>query len=256
MRWKFWSKIYVIVGIAAGTLAGIAGAQAEEASTRLKFEFGASGLIRPIYEGATRYELRPLPHFRFLSLETGDKRIGREDKKGFYLGPSFDYIGKRLPSDSPSLAGMPTVPASFEFGLRAAYEWTHVRVYSAVRYGLIGHKGVVGEFGLEAIIEPSENLRFTFGPVVTGATDGYMQSYFSVPATATALAPYTASAGIKSIGLDLNARYDLNETWAVDAGVRYSRLVGDAAASPIAIAGSRNQVAGSLTFIRKFDILF
>jgi outer membrane protein len=229
---------------------------AEDKANSLKFELGAGGLVKPTYEGAASYGISPSPMFRFLSLETAKRSIGGGDSRGFSIGPSFDFVGKRGPSDDPSLAGIPTVKGSLELGVAAAYESEYFRIFAKARYGVTGHNGIVGETGIEAVYQASENFRITLGPFITAASTNYMDAYFSVPTSATALAPYTAGAGLKSVGVKLDARHELSDKWAVQGILQYSRLIADVGSSPIVAAGSKNQYAGKLTLIRKISIDF
>ena len=105
-------------------------------------------------------------------------------------------------------------------------------------------------------MRPSARTTVRFGPRLSVADQSYMDSYFSVPVTATALPPYAASAGLKSTGLELSVRQQLSDRWAILGTLGHDRLRGDAAASPIVQAGSRDQSSISLMMIREFNLRF
>ena len=68
------------------------------------------------------------------------------------------------------------------------------------------------------------------------AFDGFMDAYFSVTpaqASTSSFGAFDADAGFKSVSIDLNARYAFTEQFSVNGSLGYSRLLGDAAASPI-----------------------
>ena len=82
--------------------------------------------------------------------------------------------------------------------------------------------------------------RLTLSPYLstTYASANYMESYFSVtPAQAAAsgahLSAFDANAGFKDVSFDVGATYQLTRRWKARGSVGYSRLVNDAADSPV-----------------------
>lgn len=80
-------------------------------------------------------------------------------------------------------------------------------------------------------------------------SDDYMDAYFSVTpaqaaASAASLPSFDADAGFKNVSLELGADYRLTDRWTVTSKLGYSRLLGDAADSPVTAA--RNQWSGGL----------
>ena len=80
----------------------------------------------------------------------------------------------------------------------------------------------------------------------TYASDDYMSEFFGVSAVQSAnagLPVFGADAGIKNVTLSLSSGFDIDESWVIGARIIYSRLVGDAADSPIVDQrGSANQI--------------
>ena len=68
------------------------------------------------------------------------------------------------------------------------------------------------------------------------------------------LKPFDAEGSFKDIGLKLKARYMLWREWNIQATAGYTRLLGDAADSPIVEDhGDANQYSGGIIFIYTFD---
>jgi outer membrane protein len=60
--------------------------------------------------------------------------------------------------------------------------------------------------------------------------------FFGIDAAQSEIAgvpPYRARAGINTVGGQVGARYALTRNWSVAANLRYGRLQGDAADSPV-----------------------
>jgi MipA family protein len=84
----------------------------------------------------------------------------------------------------------------------------------------------------------------------------YANSYFGVTAlgsAASGLPVFDAGAGFRDVGVTFVANYELNENWSLNGIGSFTRLLGDAAASPIvAERGSSNQFLGGLGFSYTF----
>jgi len=230
---------------------------AQQGSRGLSLDLGTGPKYSPAFEGSSKYKVTPGFVFGLNSLSFGKVNIDRNgNSTGFSFGPSFRYVGKRELADAAYLAGIPDVDYSIEVGGKIAYEWDRSRIFAKARKGFNGHTGVVGEVGADWIMRPSDNTTIEFGPRISFADDGYMGTYFSVPATATVLAPFTAKGGIKSAGIDFKARRSLNDTWAIELSGGWNKLLGDAAKSPIVKAGAENQYTIGLSLVRTFNLRF
>ncbi len=245
-----------LAALAAMAAIGLGASQASAQDRVIRFELGTGPRYAPIYEGASDYGVSPGLTGGLTALSLGSIRIDRGDAGGFSFGPSFRYVGAREAADAPVLAGIPDRDWALEVGGKASYEWDNAMVFGAVRKGFNGHRGIVGDLGADLIMRPSARTTVRFGPRLSVADQSYMDSYFSVPVTATALPPYAASAGLKSTGLELSVRQQLSDRWAILGTLGHDRLRGDAAASPIVQAGSRDQSSISLMMIREFNLRF
>lgn len=222
-------------------------------------EIGAGGAVRPAYEGAKGYEFNPTGFFtlHYLWLPgIGDVKKQRADG-GFSIGPSFRYVYKRDSDDHPELRGLGNIEAAWELGGRIAYQWSMLRPWLAVRYGLGGHSGIVAETGLDLRFRPSAVTEFTIGPRASFATSEYMRTYFGVTPAESArsgLSAYNPGGGIKGAGVEVTGRYEFTDRWALVGLANYERLIGDAAASPVVKVGNENQITAKLGLSYKFGL--
>ncbi|WP_287322039.1 MipA/OmpV family protein [Mesorhizobium sp.] len=235
--------------------------QAPQTDVDVVIELGLGGIIQPEYEGSKDYEIWPWPviGFGYLAIP-GLFAIGSPEAQagGFAIGPSFNYTSDRDVSDDPDLSGLDDVDATFEAGLRASYEWTNAEVWGEARYAFGGADGVVGEFGVNAVARPTPELELKLGPFATVASADYMDSYFGVSARESANTGFRVDAfdpggGFKSVGIRGLARYEFRPTWFLNAKASYSKLVGDAADSPIVKFGSEDQFAFGLSISKRFS---
>ncbi|MEL7114382.1 MAG: MipA/OmpV family protein, partial [Pseudomonadota bacterium] len=218
---------------------------------------GASAVVVPQFEGSSDYRVVGGPTFGFnLGLVSVQSRgLGVEAdlfaSRAFDAGLVLRYNGGRDPSniDNVAVSALPQVDGSAEVGAFAQFNYpiadsTFISPRVLVAQGLDGgHEGLTatGSVGLTRL-----EGAWTFGGAVsaTYADDTYMNSFFSVGAASpSGLAAFTAGSGIKDIGVTLFASYDLNENWSVNGVAGVSRLVGDAADSPI-VATQGNATQG------------
>ncbi len=104
------------------------------------------------------------------------------------------------------------------------------------------------------ILSPDLRMKTSFGTVY--ADDDYMRTHFGISQLQAAnstvgLAAFTPDAGLKSIYADVSFSYDLTERWQITAGAGYSRLLNDAADSPV--TASENQLEGRLGVSYRFE---
>jgi outer membrane scaffolding protein for murein synthesis (MipA/OmpV family) len=105
--------------------------------------------------------------------------------------------------------------------------------------------GTTVKFGPSYSFWPWERLRVGFAATTTYASDRYNEAYFGIDAEnalRSGLDPYRAKGGIKDIGLTVNATYQWTDHWGLTGTAGVTRLLGDAADSPIVKdAGSATQ---------------
>ena len=222
----------------------------------IAFEAGIGPRYAPLYEGSSDYRWTPAVTGGVSTISLGRIQVQRGDGGGFAFGPSFRYIAEREAAEAPELAGIPDRDWAVEVGGKALYAWDNAEAFAAVRQGFHGHTGVVGDFGANVVMRPTDDTTIKVGPRLSVASGSYMDTYFSVPTTATTLAPFDAGGGLRSAGLELSVRQDLSDTWSVEGTAGWNRLIGDAGASPIVAAGDRDQFGVSVTLVRQFNWQF
>jgi outer membrane scaffolding protein for murein synthesis (MipA/OmpV family) len=151
------------------------------------------------------------------------------------------------------------VDAAFELGGTIGYRYDMWRGFATVRHGFGGHEGIVGELGIDAIVEPTARLSVSAGPRLHFANAEYLDTYLGVTAEQSAdsgLREFDADGGLKGVGVEAEARYALTAQWSLVGSAGYERLVGDAADSPITDAGSENQFTAGLGLTYRFGLDF
>lgn len=213
--------------------------------TDLSLRIGIGGIVQPEWEGSDSYNVVPWPiiNLEYLRLP-GIGEFGGQ-RRGFSIGPSFNFVSKRDQFDDPILIGLGDVDAAFEFGLKGTYEVENWGAYLAVRRGFGGHEGFVGEAVAYGILRPTDRLELRGGPEITFADSEYFDTYFSVnpvQSFLSGLPVYSAGSGFKSVGLAGQATYSLTDKVDLQFRAGYTYLLSNAGDSPIVeIGGSRNQ---------------
>ena len=228
---------------------------------------GAGVLYGPRYEGSAESEASPLPA---IDIEWNDRVfLNPEDGLGVrvYRGEALEvstsigYDVGRKESDSRSeLRGLGNIDGSATGTVAVEYDLGLLTPSAELTRQLGGAEGLVAEFGVESMIPLSgmfpprddrgDDDDGPRGPAIvlglsTEWADGnYMSDYFGVTASqaaASGLPGYTAGAGFKSAGAEVGFRYPFLENWVFGVAFEYSRLIGDAAKSPV--VRRRNQFA-------------
>lgn len=157
----------------------------------------------------------------------------------FDLTLSLRNDSGRNESDSPALAGMGDVKRTVR--LRAAGTWHFApqwyvkgswTVDAFARGG-----GNVGEIRLQhsRMLRPA--LELTTGAHLSIGGDTYLRTYFGVTPEQSARSGYpvyTPDFGLRDAGVFASLKVELGPHWVLVGGPGYSRLLGPAAASPLA----------------------
>ena len=190
---------------------------------------------------------------RFVRLLVNDIRVNLLDDPNWRLGPAGVWRFGRDDVDDPVVRKVHEIDDSFSLGLFGGYVWrdaADVRKQAGVGGWALGDvSGVDGGWtaGLNAYaMQPvAPMVSIAGGAAFTYGSGNYMDEYFGVTASdslASGLPVYTAGGGMRDVRGWVTAVVHLGPQWHVGAGVMYSRLVGDAADSPIvADRGSANQ---------------
>jgi MipA family protein len=264
--------------IAAASLASIAmpALAADDnlsAEDRLKLRMGLGVGAAPDYIGSDDYRVIPLPNFElsYAGYALRSSRLGVEADlvgiTGLDAGPIIRYDLGRSDVDDSVVSLLPEVDGSVELGgfVSAGLPLSIVGLENSsilaarVEYlqGLSGgHEGATAAGSLSLISPLTDSLTLISSLSTTYMSADYADSYFDVTAlgsAASGLPVFDAGAGFRDVGVTIVANYELNENWSLNGIGSFTRLIGDAAASPIvAERGSNNQFLGGLGFSYTF----
>jgi outer membrane scaffolding protein for murein synthesis (MipA/OmpV family) len=227
------------------------------AASAFSLSVGGGGIVVPDYPGSNSYRARPLPGFDarygdlvFFSVQDGlGVNLIRHD--GFTAGPLAVYQPGRHQSDNSSaLRGLSQVGDGIGVGGFASYvlgDWS--AKITAVQDVTNGNRGFVlnptltyGTFVPPAVLAVTTGLTF--------ADNRYNRSFFGISGAESrrsGLAAYDADGGLNSADIALTGVYSLTERISLVALAGYSRLLDEAADSPLVKdEGSPNQFAAGL----------
>ncbi len=250
----------------AGTCTALAmPAAAQEAQTSGRnVVIGAGIEVVPKYPGASSGRIGVLPLFDTWRAgapqpaESPDESIGfallGERGSALSAGPSFTFASGRSAKDLPGLA---EVGSAFELGgYVEAWPLPALRLRGELRQGIGGHKALTGDLAADAVWRGAgDGIMLTIGPRLHWGSDKYNRTFFSVPvANSAGFAPFDAGPGIYSYGAAAGLRLPLGQRFGLYSYVRYDRLTGRVAASPIVVSGSADQFSGGLALTYRFGI--
>lgn len=237
----------------------------------LSFSFGGMAVIAPKYEGSKSYKAigfpLAIPHsasdaetssfgsrIRFKGID--DIRFNLLGADGFEFGPVAGYRGGRKQSDGDLLGGLGDVDGGLVLGGYGAYTTNGFTFDASYVDQLTGDDtGGQLKLGASTMIALSDAVEVKAGIGTTYSSNDYMDTFFGVSSaqsgTSTAsLAPYDPSAGFKDVNFSLSTDIALAPKWTMKLGGKYSRLIGDAADSPV--IETKNQFTGSIGLLYKF----
>ncbi len=237
----------LLLGIVA---AGNAWAQERPASAEpaWKISLGVGAAYKPDYEGSNDYEVAPLPDinisYRDLVFLRGPSLganlvtvNGARESDKLQLGPLVRYRFGRDQDDNDALRGLGDVDGSVEAGLFGRYSvgrWS--AGLTVVQDVADGHGGALAEASFGYAMPVASDLKASLRASTTWASEDYMESYFGISGSQAARSgrrPFDAGSGFKDVGLSLGLEYAVTDNWSLGGRVGYTRLLGDAADSPI-----------------------
>jgi MipA family protein len=233
----------------------------------LAFSLTTGAQVGPAYPGAGENSLRPMGALGLTGVQFGAFTRGQPD--GPSAGPAslvpgtgirgaFRMIAPR--SGTGALAGMDDLGRAIELGLGLHHTRQNWQIYGEMRYGAIGHRGVAGALGANLIWRSETGQILHGGPRAEFGNARYARSYFGVTqaesARSATFAPYQPGGGLQSVGVELGAYQPLSPEWGIAGSLRFDRLRGDAALSPIVQQGSRAQLTSQIGLTRHFNLRF
>jgi outer membrane protein len=190
---------------------------------------------------------------RFVRLMVNDIRVNLLDDPNWRLGPAGVWRFGRDDVDDRVVRKVHEIDQSFSLGLFGGYVWqdpAEVRRQAGVGGWALGdlsgvYDGWTAGLNAYAMQPVAPQVTLAGGAAFTYGSGNYMDEYFGVTPSdslASGLPVHAPGAGMRDVRGWATALYHLTPQWHVGAGVMYSRLVGDAADSPIVDGrGSANQ---------------
>ena len=259
-RGIFMMRLFRSAFAATICAAALLGEPAMAQDRAFSFSLTGGARIAPSYFGADTYRVAPSGSFGFTGLRLGAVQLGDpggpgQFAQGMGVRGALRYIPRREGEDE--LAGLNDVRTSLELGLGLQHTSQFWQVYGDLRYGVIGHRAFAGELGVNALYRGDSGLILHAGPRAEIGDSRFARTYFGITAAEaaqSAFSAYTPSGGVHSLGFEVGAYQPLSPDWGITGSVRYDRLRGDAAASPIVQQGSRNQMTARIGLTRNFNL--
>lgn len=225
-------------------------AQAQDAGEGgWRFTVGGGAFVVPDYPGSNDYEVRPVPVLRVqkdnLYVETRNSGIRANvlPHGRFELGPVLRYGGGRDNVEDSAVDRLPDVDDEVWIGVFASVTFPgliddrdslglEVEAAEAVS----GDNGATLKLGVDYDRKVAKRLSLGAGLATTYGDDDYAQTYFSISdagAAASGLSRYDAGGGFRDVTLSLTGRFAVTESIGIGAVAGISKLLGDAADSPV-----------------------
>lgn len=229
---------------------------------------GGAVIFSPKYEGSDEFDVTGIPlifpQFGEGSLANRLTIYGADDVRfrlfnfgGFEFGPLAGYKFEREEDDGDLLGGLSDIDGGLLIGAYAGYRLDALLLDVAYATKVTGDdEGYLIRVGLSAELPVTDRFKLIGRVGANYADDNYMQTNFGITAaqatTSTALlGVYTPEAGFKDAYVQLGARIELTDRITLMPRLRYSRLLGDAADSPV--VETEDQLSGSLGVTYRFD---
>jgi len=240
-------------------------AESKSPESGKRITVGAGIAVVPDYEGSDDYEAAPLLHFRMAWANgryldfTGNRVKFNVMKTGdLSLGPELRVRAKRDDDvEEDAVAEMEEVDRAVELGGFVSYNLgSNFEVGAKLLQDVAdGHDGYLLGLNVGYKIY-REKMVVVLTASTTYASNDYMNTYFSVNGNNvgnSSLDYYDADEGFKDVGLTCAIVYQFNERWGATGILGYTRLIGDAADSPVVDdVGDANQLLGGIMGTYRF----
>ncbi|MBQ1202663.1 MAG: MipA/OmpV family protein [Loktanella sp.] len=190
----------------------------------------------PSYFGSDSNAPGPTGSFALDQLEFNGLSLGSGAGEGFSFGGSLRYIAPRKAEDHRELTGLTDIDAAIELGGGLRYNTDGFEAFANLRNGIGGHDSLVADFGADFVATLSPQWELRAGPRALVGSEDYVRTYYGVTvdeAEQSDFSAYAPDAGLVKAGLAASLTYQATPDWGVIGRVRYERLQGDAADSPI-----------------------
>lgn len=251
------------------------------------FEFGAFGLFSPKFFGSKDSKFSPIPYvavkYKDIAFASIDKGVGVNilSANGFTAGAFVNFRGGRDVKDSRRyLTGLGDVDPTVTAGAFIKYEYaryfvTELKIDKGVAslgddkkklnaLGVLekseGNLGVRVDWSADLRIPLLDNRLFlSVGPRVSFFDKEYAESAYGITVNQSLASGYRAfkpKGGIGEVGVGGSARYRITENIYATAFGGYTRIVGDAAKSPLVTGpgGSKDQFKAGIGLTYRFGL--
>lgn len=250
-------------------------------------ELGALGMFSPKFFGAKDSKFSALPYvsikYRDIAFASIDRGIGVNlfSANGFTAGAFVGFRPGREVKDSRRyLTGLGDVDPSLTAGGFVKYDYG--RFFSTqltLSKGIVSFGDSKNKVNALGLLEKTEGnlgtridwsadlrvplfdnrLHLSVGPRVSFFDKEYAQSAYGITvnqALASGYRPYKAKSGVGEVGVAGSARYRITDNLSAMAFGSYTRIVGDAAKSPLVTGagGSKDQFKAGLGLSYQFGL--
>ena len=249
--------------IALAMLAPIAPAHADETPSPVTLILGAVAL--PDYPGSDDRTVAPLVISRFslgrtgVEIEGTEARLDLAPSAALRAGPVLGVVAPRDDGVSSAAVGaLDGIDGGVELGGYVGFEREvgglpegTLSGHLAARQAVTGDDaGASATARLEYFFVAARALRFVLNLEATAIDGDRAARWFGVDAdgaNASGLAPFDADGGVRDVGAGVSAILSFSPSWGLYGRLALSRLVGDAADSPVtADEGDADQWLGGL----------
>lgn len=258
-------RLALLLLLGAMSLAAPVVAQEQEdaASDDWSFAVGGGGAIKPEFEGSEDYEIVAVPSLRvergsyYASLDGYTLRANVVPSEVYSFGPYVNYRPKRGSAENDAIDAMENVDPALEVGAFGSMFLNGFILNGTISQDVTnGHNGWLATVGTGIGFPVGDSFGMSAVISTSYASGNYMSTYFGIDgdnAARSGLDAYDADGGFKDVGLTLSARYTITSSLALSGSATFSRLIGDAADSPIVDdEGSENQFLGALALVYSF----
>ena len=230
------------------------------------FVGGAVGYV-PDYLGSDDYMIGAAPMAlislgdtdRYVRLLVTNVNVNILDNANWSFGPAVNWRFGRSDVDDDAVDDMRDIDGAIEVGAFGGWTWVGEDPRNRFALGTEFLYDVGGEHdgytlsGSVRYFQPvSRPLTLSIGAALTYGNGDYMGTYFGVDAADAAssgLSEFDADGGLRDLRIPVMAIFSFSPKFHLGAGVIYSRLLGDAADSPIVDnRGSRDQFFAGVGF--------
>jgi outer membrane protein len=224
---------------------------------------GGVTFLSPDYEGSDNVEVQGFPFLDvswrkrfFLNFQQG-LGVNIIQNKNLTFGTSIGYYGSREEDDNEALRGLGDVDGGVDGRVFVFVPVGPISLTSMYRRDLSGnHDGAIFSVGALFFKPVTPKLRFNLQGRLNFASENFMNTYFDInlsQASRSSMTVYDADAGIKDISAFNILIYSFTRHWNVVSFMAFSRLLGDAATSPIVEErGTANQFRFGLGLSYRF----